>query len=142
MNSDREIFVPPGGPPQRPVNRELFSILGETSIRRLLGLHYQALADSGVAYLFPKEPEALEAAAQRSADFFIQIMGGPAYYSEKHGPPRMRMRHLPFEIHSGARDLWLECFRDALDELPFPAAHRPEFEAFLESFSMWMVNSG
>ncbi|MEQ9363794.1 MAG: hypothetical protein RIF32_06110, partial [Leptospirales bacterium] len=87
------------------------------------------------------EAAALEAAANRSADFFIQIMGGPAYYSRKHGPPRMRMRHLPFEIHGPARDLWLECFRDALDELPFPAEYRAEFEEFLASFSMWMVNA-
>ncbi|MCR9142823.1 MAG: bacitracin resistance protein BacA [bacterium] len=140
MSQEQEIFVPPGGPPQKPVNRELFSILGEEEIRRLLLLHYQALAASGIAEMFPSSADALAAAANRSADFFIQIMGGPAYYSEKHGPPRMRMRHLPFEIHTPARDLWLECFRDALDALPFPSEHRSEFEEFLESFSMWMVN--
>ena len=141
MNPEREIFVPPGGPPQTPLNRELYTILGEEQIRRLLSLHYQNLADSSIADLFPTEAADLEAAAQRSADFFIQIMGGPPYYSEKHGPPRMRMRHLPFEISMAARDLWLECFRDALDELPFPSEHRASFEKFLEGFSGWMVNA-
>lgn len=136
-----EVFVPPGGPPQTPVNRELYGILGEERIRRLLSLHYQYLGESSLDYMFPSAPEEREHAAQRSADFFIQIMGGPPTYSEKHGPPRMRMRHLPFEIHTGARNLWLDCFRDALDELSFPAEHREEFEAFLEEFSMWMVNT-
>ena len=52
----------------------------------------------------------------------------------------MRARHLPFEITVDARDIWLDCFREALDELPFPAEHRAEFEEFLDGFSMWMVN--
>ncbi len=141
MLPDREIYTPPGGPPQKPVDRELFSVLGEEKIRRMLLLHYQALAESGISYMFPDDPDALAAAADRSADFFIQIMGGPAYYSERRGPARMRMRHLPFEIHTAARDLWLECFRDALDALPFPDDRRADFEEFLDGFSMWMVNA-
>lgn len=142
MTAPRDIFVPPGGPPRNAFDqRELFVLLGEDTIRRMLSLFYENLSDSGIAHLFPVEPEAREAAAQRSADFFIQLMGGPPFYSERHGPPRMRMRHLPFEITTGARDLWLECFRDALDALPFPIEKRAAFENFLEEFSAWMVNT-
>lgn len=86
-------------------------------------------------------PEDLEAASQKSADFFIQVMGGPPLYSQKHGPPRMRMRHMPFPISARARDIWLDCFTKALDELPFPADLRAEFEEFLNSFSAWMINT-
>lgn len=133
-----EPFVPPGGPPQKPLNRDLFERLGEETIRRLLRLHYARLEQSAVRGLFPED---MEAASQKAADFFIQVMGGPPHYAQKYGPPRMRMRHMPFTITKRARDIWLECFRAALDELPFPTELRPEFEEFLDSFSLWMVNT-
>lgn len=132
------MYVPPDGPPQKPVDRGLYQKLGEDAIRRMLSLHYRNLGDTSIRDMFPED---LEEAAQRSADFFIQIMGGPAYFNERYGPPRMRMRHQPFPITEEARQLWMQCFREALDELPFPEEDRPDFEEFLESFSRWMVNT-
>ena len=131
-------FIPAGGPPQKPLNRELFAIMGEDRIRKMLSLHYQNLEQSKVRALFPED---METAAQKSADFFIQIMGGPPYFSQKQGPPRMRARHMPFAITPQARDIWLDCFLRALDELPFPENERPEFEEFLRDFSLWMINT-
>lgn len=134
----REVFVPPGGPPQKPIDRAILPAVGEAEIRRLLQLHYANLAGTELAGMFPED---MQDSADRSADFFIQAMGGPPYYAEKHGPPRMRARHMPFPITPRAREIWLDCFRRALDALPFPAEHRAGFEEFLESFSAWMVNS-
>ncbi len=135
----KDIYVPPGGPPQKPLNRELYNILGEDLIRRMLDVHYRNLDKSEAAPLFAGID--MKVSAQKSADFFIQIMGGPYLYSQKNGPPRMRARHVPFAITPKARDVWLDCFRRALDEVEFPAEHRPEFEEFLDSFSAWMVNT-
>ncbi len=81
------------------------------------------------------------AAADKSADFFIQLMGGPPLFVQKHGPPRMRARHMPFEVTEDGRKEWLRCFQEALDEQSFPAEYREAFDDFLESFSAWMVNS-
>ena len=133
-----EPFVPTGGPPQKPLNRELYALMGEPLIRQMLRLHYARLEQSAVRNLFPED---MEAASQKAADFFVQVMGGPPLYAQKHGPPRMRMRHMPFAITPKARAIWLECFLGALDDLPFPPEHRAEFEEFLDSFSDWMVNS-
>lgn len=133
-----EPFVPPGGPPQKPLNRELFALLGEDAIRKMLRLHYTRLEASAVRNLFPED---MVAASDKAADFFVQVMGGPPLYAQKHGPPRMRMRHMPFAITPKAREIWLLCFRGALDDLPFPGEHRAEFEEFLDSFSDWMVNT-
>lgn len=91
--------------------------------------------------MFPTEPDAVEFAAQKNADFFIQLMGGTPHFSTKHGPPRMRARHMPFEITDRAKDVWLDCFFRAMDDLPFPEEDREEFKAFLVSFAGWMVNS-
>ena len=110
-------------------------------MRQLLRLHYNHLLKSSIAHMFPNEPDAAEFAAQKNADFFIQIMGGTPHFSKKHGPPRMRARHMPYEITNRAKDVWLDCFFRAMDDLPFPEEDREEFKAFLVSFASWMVNS-
>lgn len=133
-----EIYTPPGGPPQgAPLNRAILPAVGEDGVRRLLQLHYKNLEASPIRGMFSDD---MEAAADKSADFFIQVIGGPPYFSQKHGPPRMRARHIPFPISERARQIWLDCFRKAMDELPFPEEFRAEFEDFLVSFSAWMVN--
>ena len=133
-----ELYVPQGGPPQGPPpSREILPRIGEEGVRALLRAHYRRLGSSEIAYLFTGD---LVEAADRSADFFIQVLGGPPHYSQKYGPPRMRARHMPFPIDGKARDIWLLCFREALDEVKFPPEFRAEFEKFLEEFSAWMVN--
>lgn len=134
----REVFVPPGGPPQKPLDRDILPAVGEEKIRELLQLHYRNLEASEVRGMFPED---MVQSADKSADFFIQAMGGPPHYSRKFGPPRMRARHIPFTITPRAREIWLDCFRRAMDDLPFPPEVRPQFEEFLESFSAWMVNA-
>lgn len=138
----RDIYTPYGGPPQgSPPPREIYEEIGEEGIRKILSLHYKKLGQSPVKHLFPAGEKELEQAAQKSADFFIQLLGGPAMFSQKHGPPRMRARHMPFEITVDARNEWLKCFHEALDETGFPQQYREPFDEFLDSFSMWMVNS-
>lgn len=133
-----EMYVPPGGPPQGPPpSREILQALGEPYIRKLLREHYSQLEKSAIRGMFPED---MTEAADRSADFFVQLLGGPPYFSQKYGPPRMRARHMPFAITEEAREIWLGCFRRAMDSLEFPANHREEFERFLVEFSAWMVN--
>jgi hemoglobin len=85
------------------------------------------------------------AAAQRSAAFFVGLLGGPPLYHQRYGNPMMRARHLPFRITPRAREEWLACFERVLDDAPgrygFPAQHLPGFRAFLRDFSLWMVNT-
>ncbi|MCB1169657.1 MAG: bacitracin resistance protein BacA [Leptospiraceae bacterium] len=137
-----DIYVPPGGPPQdAPPPREIYGILGEEGIRSLLRNHYRKLSHSSIAFLFPETEEGLKKAADKSADFFVQLLGGAPLFVQKHGPPRMRARHMPFEVTEDGRKEWLRCFAEALDEESFPEDYRAAFDRFLESFSAWMVNS-
>ena len=63
---------------------------------------------------------------------------------EKYGPPRLRARHLPFEIDERARQVWLGCFERVLEgadvKYQFPMQHMEGFKDFLKNFSAWMVN--
>lgn len=120
---------------------EMFLQLKEEGIRKMVSDHYDHLAESGIKDLFPKNPIALEKAKEHSADFFIQICGGPKYFNENRGHPRLNQRHLPFKITAGARVVWLNCYKPVLKELDLPKTVILSFWNYLEVFSKWMVNS-
>jgi len=139
---DRMIYTPPGGPPQGPgPSREIYRIMGETNIFRMISDLYKELEKSEVRPLFPAD---MEEASKKSAAFFVGLLGGPPIYVEKYGSPRMRARHLPFEIDERARQVWLACFSRVLEgaeeKYQFPAEHLQGFRDFLSAFSTWMVN--
>jgi hemoglobin len=139
---ERIIYTPPTGPPQGPgPNSEIYRIMGEANIFKMLSDFYSELEKSEVRHLFPAN---MEEASKKSAAFFVTILGGPPLYFEKYGSPRMRARHLPFEIDEPARQVWLGCFDRILDgadaKYQFPMQHLEGFKDFLKNFSAWMVN--
>ena len=138
----REVYVPPEGPPQGPgPSPEIYPLMGEENIFKMLSDFYQELGKSSIRHLFP--PDLVEA-SKKSAKFFVQVMGGPPLYVIDHGPPRMRARHMPFEIDEQARQVWLSCFEKILEDADrkyqFPLQHMTGFKEFLMGFSAWMVN--
>lgn len=140
-----QIYTPPGGPPQGPPPPAgIYEAIGESGLYRLLEDVYERLGVSSISQIFPQGDLALKAASQKSADFFIGLLGGPPLYHQRYGPPRLRARHLPFPIPDSARLIWLQCFSESLDaaiaDHRFPADLRDPFYTFLESFSTWMVN--
>jgi hemoglobin len=92
--------------------------------------------------MFPRD---MVAASQKSAAFFVGLLGGPPLYHQRFGNPMMRARHLPFEIDEAARQIWLACFDRVLEHAPeaynFPPQHIAGFRQFLHGFSSWMVNT-
>ncbi len=136
---EREIYVPQGGPPQGPPpSKEIFIKLGENKIRELVKLFYDEIETSSIRSMFP---ESLEESIPKSADFMVQILGGPPYYVQKYGPPRMRMRHIPFIIDEKARRAWLGCYKKALEKSNIPEPENKMIWDFLVDFSSWMVNT-
>ena len=140
---ERIIYTPPGGPPQGPgPNSEIYRLMGEANIFKMMSDFYKELEKSELRHLFPSN---MEEASKKSAAFFVTILGGPPLYFEKYGPPRMRARHLPFKIDEQARQVWLGCFEKTLEcsdvKYQFPQQHLTGFKDFLKSFSAWMVNT-
>jgi len=139
---NRDIYVPPEGPPQGPgPSPEIYPLMGEENIFKMLSDFYQELGQSSIRPLFPPD---LEEASRKSAKFFVQVLGGPPLYVIDHGPPRMRARHMPFEIDEQARQVWLWCFEKTLEgadqKYQFPLQHMAGFKEFLRGFSAWMAN--
>jgi hemoglobin len=119
---------------------EMFRILGEEGIRRLVSDHYDLLAQSAVKHLFPDDAAGLERAKMNTSDFFVQVCGGPMYFNKNRGRPMMYKRHLPFKITPEARIVWLECYREALQKQELPDVVALSFWNYINVFSMWMVN--
>jgi hemoglobin len=55
-------------------------------------------------------------ARERFALFLVGWLGGPQEYIEKHGHPRLRMRHGHVPIGTEMRDAWLRAMKTALDQ--------------------------
>jgi hemoglobin len=139
----REIYVPPGGPGQiQPPSHDIFAHMGEANIFTMMEDFYNELEQSSIRHLFPKD---MVAASQKSAAFFVGLLGGPPLYHQRYGNPAMRARHMPFVIDEAARQVWLDCFEAVLahasKKYNFPEEHLPGFYEFLKGFSRWMVNT-
>jgi len=122
-------------------SKQMFTLLGEEGMRKMVSDHYDLLKESEIKDLFPKNQIAFEKAKEHSADFFIQICGGPEYFNQNRGMPQLNRRHLPFKITAEGRQVWLNCYIEVLQKLKLPSEVLNSFWNYLDVFSKWMVNS-
>ncbi len=120
---------------------EILEKLSEEGMRELISDHYEFLKISSIKNLFPKDDKILNLAKKHAADFFIQICGGPRYFDQSRGAPRMAARHAPFKITPEARIVWLETFAKALEKTNLEEELIESFWKYLDIFSIWMINS-
>lgn len=52
---------------------------------------------------------------ERFGLFLVGWLGGPQHYLQRHGHPRLRMRHLHTPVDTAMRDAWLRSMGRALD---------------------------
>ena len=79
-------------------------------------------------------------ARERLYMFLCGWLGGPNHYIEKHGHPRLRMRHMPFVIGILERDQWLACMDQAMGETGVPADLRERLKNSFFQTADWMRN--
>jgi hemoglobin len=90
---------------------------GEPALRSLVDRFYQLMDELPEARMIRAlHPADLGPAREKLFLFLSGWVGGPLLYSERHGPPRLRHKHLPFPINATARDAWMACMKRALDE--------------------------
>lgn len=132
-------FIPPVEKP----DQNFLPQVTEQGIRDLLSRFYACLDKSAIRNIFPAQnAQEMEEAAQISADFFIQICGGPAYFNQRHGMPKMRQRHVPFSVTAEGRLHWLTCFEEALKPLESTVSEESlqSFWNYLNIFSIMLIN--
>ena len=128
-------------PPVVKPDPKVLQFLGEDGMRKLISDHYDLLRVSNIKGLFPLTDEGFEMAKQHSADFFIQICGGPDYFNQSRGAPMMAGRHAAFKITPEARMIWLESYIKVLEPLDMPDDLKQSFWNYLDIFSIWMLNT-
>jgi hemoglobin len=88
---------------------------GMPFFERLVDAFYDAVATDPVLLpLYPEQPD-LTNARHRLTLFLAQYWGGPTTYNDERGHPRLRMRHMGFEVGPLQRDHWLAHMLAAVD---------------------------
>jgi hemoglobin len=108
----------------------LYGRIGEKPIQDLVHHFYQQVAlKPSLRALYPED---LIAAERRLYLFLLQLLGGPITYLEERGHPRLRMRHMQWQIDPAMRDQWMNAMLVALDKVTFAQEDR---EALMEYFT-------
>ena len=114
---------------------------GEERVKALVTRFYD-LMDLEPAYkeLRHAHGDSLESAREKLFWFLCGWLGGPDYYQEKFGHPRLRMRHMPFSIGIQERDQWVACMDQAMGDTEVPEALRTRLKASFMNTADWMRN--
>lgn len=113
---------------------------GRATFETIVSRFYAGVANDEV--LRPMYPEAdLGPAQDRLLLFLEQYWGGPTTYSEQRGHPRLRMRHMPFQIDPEARERWLHHMRAGVDAAELSPLHEATLWDYLDRAAHAMVNT-
>ncbi|MBL8337497.1 MAG: group II truncated hemoglobin [Rhodoferax sp.] len=116
---------------------------GEDAVQALAGRFYDLMdLEPGYAALRAAHGSTLDNARQKLFWFLCGWLGGPSYYTDRFGHPRLRARHLPFAIGIVERDQWLACMDQAMQETGVPQELRLRLKKSFFQTADWMRNQG
>lgn len=74
-------------------------------------------------------------------EYLVGWTGGPQLYVERKGHPRIRARHLPFEIGQKLADDWMSAMRQALDQTETPEPLRAFMDSRFTQLATHIINA-
>lgn len=111
---------------------------GEDGVRALTEAFYDVIEAESPS-LRAMLPRDTSGSRRKLFEFLSGWLGGPPLYEERHGHPRLRLRHLPFAIGRAEAEEWTRCMRVAAEAtVPEPTASW--MVARLGEVAVWMVN--
>ena len=126
----------------QPANPHFARLGGEPAVRRLVDAFYRAMDTRPDARTI-RAMHAPDLAETRAllVQYLCEWLGGPRAYSAQRGAPMLRRRHHAFDIDAAARDAWMACMRQALDETCEDAALRDELLAAFHKVADFIRNT-
>ncbi len=114
---------------------------GEAKIRELVERFYE-LMDTlpETQQIRQMHARDLRVSKEKLFMFLSGWLGGPQLYMEKYGHPRLRQRHMPFAVDSAARDQWMRCMVQAMEDVGIEESMRKELEAAFWKTADFMRN--
>lgn len=125
-----------------PMNRKYtipYEELGAEKLSELMHAFYARVAKH--PQLIPIFPEDFTETIRKQIQFQTQYLGGPNYYTEEHGHPMMRARHMNFKITPDRAQAWLECMTEAMDEVSLDEKFRKTYFQRLAMTAHHMINA-
>jgi len=113
--------------------------IGAQKLSELIEAFYRRVAKH--PDLIPIFPEDLKETVRKQIQFQTQYLGGPNLFSDEHGHPMMRARHMPFKITPDRAQAWLECMSEAMDEVGLEGKLRETYYQRLVLTAHHMINA-
>lgn len=114
---------------------------GEATIRALVERFYELMDTLPETQpIRQMHAKSLRVSKEKLFMFLSGWLGGPQLYMEKYGHPRLRQRHAPFEVDSAARDQWMHCMVQAMEDVGIEEGLRKELEAAFFKTADFMRN--
>ena len=116
---------------------------GEAVFRELVDHFYDGVEQDPVLRpLYDESELGPDGGARARLRLFLeQYWGGPTTYSDTRGHPRLRMRHVTWQIGLAERDAWLTHMRAAVDRIDVTDDQRAAIWNHLELAAHSLVNS-
>jgi hemoglobin len=120
------------------MNVSLYERLGEENLQKLVDKFYDLVFDDPfIKDLFKSDKEEIK---RKQFLFLTQFLGGPQLYSDIHGHPKLRARHLPHVITEEKAMSWLRCMHAAIDSLDIAEEMKIELFDRFPKTAFFMVN--
>jgi hemoglobin len=114
---------------------------GEAKIHELVERFYELMDTlAETQHIRQMHARDLRVSKEKLFMFLSGWLGGPQLYMEKYGHPRLRQRHMPFAIDSNARDQWMRCMIQAMEDVGIEESLRKELEAAFYKTADFMRN--
>lgn len=116
-----------------------YDYISESKLHELVDRFYERVSKH--PELAPIFPEDLTETARKQKQFLTQFLGGPPLYTEEHGHPMLRARHMPFPITASRARAWLSCMEKAMDDVGLKDPFRSYFYERLTYTANHMINT-
>ncbi|OFP26034.1 globin [Staphylococcus sp. HMSC057C08] len=116
-----------------------YEVIGQERLYHMIDYFYSLVEqDERINHLFPGD---FAETSRKQKQFLTQFLGGPALYTEEHGHPMLKMRHMDFRITTFERDAWLENMNKAIQHAELPEGVDEYLYERLRLTANHMVNS-
>jgi len=115
---------------------------GADAVHRLVKRFYALMHELPEAqHIRHMHPDDMARSEDSLFKFLSGWFGGPPLFMEERGHPRLRMRHAAFAITPQARDEWMLCMRQALQEQVRDTPLRESLEQAFAGMADHLINA-
>ncbi len=117
----------------------IYATLGKEGFTELTAAFYRRMReDDLIGPMYPDNDWA--GAEERLRDFLLFRFGADTTYLEKRGHPRLRARHMPFQIGEAEAQRWVEIMNTAAEEVVADPGIRAELLQFFTQVADFLKN--